>query len=197
MVNGRRKSFWLSTLHFSIGSNTLHRFYVRVGTPPQVFQVLPSLSAQALYIPLDKDCGRFNITDCSELRGVNVWASKLSDGFHPQNSTSWHELGVYSIGMGEGFGINGNGIFGNDTAGLGTSGVIDPVNLENQPTMAYTTSDIWIGLLGLSPYTMNISETERRHSFLYQLKETGHIPSLSFGYQAGAYYREYWALMET
>ncbi|EAT88505.1 hypothetical protein SNOG_04745 [Parastagonospora nodorum SN15] len=164
-------------------------FYVHVGTPPQVFQVLPSLSAQTLYLPLDKDCGRFNISDCGELRGVEVWASKLSDGFHPQNSTTWHELGVYGIGVGEVFRLNGNGIFGNDTAGLDTSGVIDPVNLENHPIMAYTTSDMWIGVLGLSPHTMNISDTVRPRSFLNQLKEKGHIPSLSFGYQAGAYHR--------
>ncbi|KAH4056841.1 hypothetical protein HBH49_037960 [Parastagonospora nodorum] len=149
-------------------------FYVHVGSPPQVFQVLPSLSAQTFYLPLDKDCGRFNISDCGELRGVDVWASKLSDGFHPQNSTTWHELGVYGIGVGEVFGLNGN---------------VDPVNLENHPIMAYTTSDMWIGVLGLSPHTMNISDTVRPRSFLNQLKEKGHIPSLSFGYQAGAYHR--------
>lgn len=77
-------AFRFSTLHFSLVSNTLDRFYVQVGTPPQVFQVLPSLSAQTLYLPLDKDYGRFNLTGCGELRGVDVWASKLSDGFHPQ-----------------------------------------------------------------------------------------------------------------
>jgi hypothetical protein len=95
--------------------------------------VLPSLSAQIFYLPLDKDCGRFNISDCGEPRGVHIWASKLSDSFHPQNSTSWHELGVYGIGVGEVFGLNGSGVFGNFTAGLSMSGVIDLVNFE-EPT---------------------------------------------------------------
>ncbi|KAJ4382729.1 hypothetical protein N0V86_001951 [Didymella sp. IMI 355093] len=36
---------------------------------------------------------------------------------------------------------------------------------------------------------MTINDTDRPVSFLHALKQTGHIPSLSFGYQAGAAYR--------
>jgi hypothetical protein len=100
-------------------------------------------------------------------------------------------MGTYRVGLGTNFGLQGNGIFGNDTAGLGTGGAAKVVSMEQQAVVAYATSDLWVGQLGLSQYALNMSNTVTPHSFLSRLKEEGHIPSLSFGYQAGAFYRNY------
>jgi hypothetical protein len=94
------------------------------------------------------------------------------------------------VGIGVGFGLTGNGKLGYDTAGLGTGASVNNIELKKHAVSAYAAPNPWIGQLGLSQFPMNVSDTETPHSFLSRLKEEGHIPSLSFGYQAGALYRE-------
>jgi hypothetical protein len=191
---GRRKCFEPRTS--TIRANLVRSFYVHVGTPPQIFHVLPSFNGQTVYVPIDKDCERFNVTDCGGLRGVEIWASRPSIGFHPANSSSWSEMGTYRVGLGANFGLTGNGKFGNDTVGLGTGAGVNAVNIDQQAVVAYATSDVWVGQLGLSKWALNMSDTVTPHSFLSSLKEGGYIPSLSFGYQAGAFYREFCCCFE-
>jgi hypothetical protein len=99
-------------------------------------------------------------------------------------------MGTYRVGLGANFGLTGNGKFGNDTVGLGTGAGANAINIDKQAVVAYATSDVWVGQLGLSKWALNMSDTVSPHSFLSRLKEGGYIPSLSFGYQAGAFYRE-------
>jgi hypothetical protein len=130
-----------------------------------------------------------NITDCGTSRGVEIFQSRPSPGFQSNASSTWEEMGTYRIALGPEYGITGNAVFGYDNFGLGTKGDVEWVELENLPVAAFATPEIWLGELGLSMYGLNISETEAPQSFLSRLKEEGHIPSLSFGYQAGAPYK--------
>ncbi|KAF1839976.1 acid protease [Cucurbitaria berberidis CBS 394.84] len=98
-------------------------------------------------------------------------------------------MGIYRIGIGRDYGLTGNAVYGYDTIGPSTSGAIDVSTLEKHAIAAYATPDFWLGQLGLSMFALNISDTNQPHSFLSRLKEEGYIPSLSFGYQAGAPYR--------
>jgi hypothetical protein len=166
------------------------RFDVHVGSPAQPFYVLPSINGQTIYVPIDLDCERYNVKDCGASRGVEVFQSKVSAGFQTNASSTWSEIGIYPVGLGGNFGLTGNGKLGYDTAGLGTGASANNIDLTKHAISAYATSNPWIGQLGLSQFPMNVSNTETPHSFLSRLKEEGHIPSLSFGYQAGAYYRE-------
>lgn len=175
---------------FSLAANEGIRFILHVGTPAQHFHVLPSFSGQTVYIPIDEDCERFNVNDCGGSRGVEIYASRPSTGFHPINSSTWERIGIYRVGLGPNFGLAGNALFGFDTAGLGTSSSVEGIQMEKIAVAAYATPGIWVGQLGLSKYAMNMSETNSPHSFLSRLKEGGHIPSLSFGYQAGAWHRK-------
>lgn len=158
--------------------------------------MLPSFSGQTVYIPIDKDCERFDVNDCGGSRGVEIYASRPSTGFHPINSSTWEEIGIYRVGLGTNFGLAGNGVFGFDTAGLGTSSSVEVVRMEKIAIAAYATSQIWVGQLGLSKYALNMTETTAPHSFLSRLKEEGQIPSLSFGYQAGAWHRRPFSLVK-
>lgn len=52
------------------------------------------------------------------------------------------------------------------------------------------TSTFWLGSLGLNPQSTNFSTFDDSHpSFMSNLKSNGSVPSLSFGYTAGAPYR--------
>lgn len=168
------------------------RFFVHAGTPPQQFHVLPSFDGQTIYLPIDEDCmpTGFNVSNCGASRGVEVFNSKAGIGFQKNASSSWDEIGIYKVRMGARYGLAGNAYFGYDTVGPSTSRSVDVPTLEKQAVASFATPDYWQGRLGLSMYSMNFTDSDRPHSFLSRLKEEGHIPSLSFGYQAGAPYRQ-------
>ncbi|KAJ4988990.1 eukaryotic aspartyl protease [Stagonosporopsis vannaccii] len=167
-------------------------FFVHAGTPPQQFHVLPSFDGQTVYLPIDEDCmpTGFNVSNCGTSRGVEVFNSKAGIGFQKNASSTWEEIGIYKVRMGARYGLAGNAYFGYDTVGPSTSRSVDVPTLERQALASYATPDYWQGRLGLSMYPLNFTDTDRPHSFLSRLKEEGHIPSLSFGYQAGAPYRQ-------
>jgi hypothetical protein len=64
--------------------------------------------------------------------------------------------------------------------------------LKHQVIGGYLTDDLYIGSLGLSPLSVNITSlNDGFPSLLGTLSEKGIIPSESYGYLAGAYYYGY------
>ncbi|KAH7119765.1 aspartic peptidase domain-containing protein [Dendryphion nanum] len=163
-------------------------FYVYIGTPPQHFHVLPSTKGQTLYVPVDQDCMRMNISDCGGNRGVEVFDQRPSLGFQRNRSSTWKQIGTYRLGMGLNLGYSGNGYFGYDTAGPSSSRSNTP-KLDQQAVVAFASTSFWVGQFGLLVTTLNLTDVEQPRSFLSNLREAGHIPSLSFGYSVGAPYR--------
>ena len=87
--------------------------------------------------------------------------------------------------------MGGNTLYGYDTAGISlSSGAGDNITLDHQAVSAYASPDSWLGHLGLSHFAITVNETERPSSVLQVMKDRNLIPSLSFGYQAGAAHRE-------
>lgn len=63
--------------------------------------------------------------------------------------------------------------------------------LENQTIGAVVNPRLWIGRLGMDDKPSNFSDFDNpQRSLITALKEEGLIPSLSYGYTAGAYYSE-------
>lgn len=85
-------------------------------------------------------------------------------------------------------GYGGNGLFGLDKVGLQISNS-GGVELEGQVVAGIAESDFWLGNFGLGPKPVNFSGLEYPvASYLQSLKDNGKIPSLSWGYTAGASY---------
>lgn len=163
------------------------RFMIRVGTPQQWFSVLPSTASQQTWVPHPDGCASSvvgNITDCGDSRGVWPFESEESDGFQESKSTTWQAIGIFKLFIEEHLGIDGNGLFGYDSVGLGESG---PVT-EHQVVAGVPTPNYWLGLLGLGANYTNFDKDERPSSLLRTLKDEEKIPSLSYGYTAGAPY---------
>ena len=99
-------------------------------------------------------------------------------------SSTWKAIGLYELGLEKDRGITGNGLYGFDNVGL------DDFTMENLALTAYASPGFWVGQMGLLPLPLNFSETISSPSLLSALKDEGHIPSLAYGYQAGAPYRE-------
>ena len=82
------------------------------------------------------------------------------------------------------------GDFGFDALGLGAGG-FSGVRLNRQVLAAIATKDLYIGFLGVDPYSTNFTSFDNPYpSFLSSLKKSNNTPSLSYGYTAGAKYRK-------
>ncbi|KAL2273280.1 hypothetical protein FJTKL_04794 [Diaporthe vaccinii] len=163
-------------------------FIISVGTPAQYFSVLPSTANQQTWVPIPEGCASTlvgNFSNCGDSRGVWPFENQVSDGFQTDLSSTWKDIGIYTLFIEEHLGIDGNGLFGYDSVGLGASGNAT----ENQVVGGIATPNYWLGLLGLGANYTNFSDDERPLSLLRTLKDSEKIPSLSYGYTAGAPYR--------
>jgi len=171
-------------------------FVLRVGTPSQNFRVLPASRAGEAYIPIVDGCSQENRTDCGALRGAFDFNGRPSDGFLVNRSSSWHELGIYDMDIRPELGFDANALYGQDSLGLMIQNSGGPI-LTNQVVAGVANPDVYVGMLGLGIKPANFSEFDSpQKSILQSLKDQGQIPSLSYGYTAGAYYSECFSLRQ-
>jgi hypothetical protein len=158
-----------------------------------IARVLVSTASQQTWVVNTEAC-EAQYTDPANNSVVTKLDSDCEDSrgrvFNTTESSSWKTQGFYELWVGQGLGILGNGFYGYDTVRLGIEG-------EEGPTVNDTiigtirSANFWLGHLGLHPKTTNFSEALGPvPSYITRLFEQGSIPSLSFGYTAGAQYRK-------
>lgn len=170
-------------------------FSLQVGSWSRVVQVLPSTASQQIWVVNKDACEvkwRDTVTnetkieydsDCERSRG---WV------FDANASSTWEHEGYYDLWVGGTYGSSDSGYYGFDTVDLGLPG-------EEGPTVTNTTigtlkyQSFWLGHLGLHPkstnFSSNLVDKPPVPSYMTRLFEQGNIPSISFGYTAGAQYR--------
>ena len=95
------------------------------------------------------------------------------------------------MGLEENLDYSDNATYGHDTVALGLSETIGSPQVEFQVVAAFENDDFYIGSFGLGHEGINFSDYNTPNAtFLASLKEQNMIPSLSWGYTAGAAYRE-------
>ncbi|CCD48043.1 hypothetical protein BofuT4_P110560.1 [Botrytis cinerea T4] len=160
-------------------------FWLTVGTPPQPVLVFISTASNQPWVVSPDGCSPSDPGTCYSSRGLN---------FNSNSSATWvpntiNPGGEFALEVESSLGLTGNGDYGNDTILLGSPGSGSP-SLSSQVLATIATHDFWLGLFGLNPAPTNFSsKTEPAPSYMSNLKSQGHIPSLSYGYTAGAYYR--------
>ena len=88
------------------------------------------------------------------------------------------------------FNNNDNGDFGYDTLTLGLPGTGAPA-VKDQVVVGIASKDFYIGLWGVGPRPTNLTNLDNPYpSLMTTLKQTGQVPSISYGYTAGARYRK-------
>jgi len=126
--------------------------------------------------------GNLIIPGCSEARG-GLFDAALS--------SSWHPLGNFTLGLELNLGYNDSASYGLDTVALGFSDSFGGPAIKSQVVAALATHDRYLGVFGLGHQGTNISNFSDPHpSFLSGMKDGSLIPSLSWGYTAGAKYRQ-------
>lgn len=103
-------------------------------------------------------------------------------------SSTWHEIGLYDTALKKELNYSANARYGLDNLGIGLHDSEGP-SLKNRVIVGIASKDYYIGLFGLSPKASNFSGFDHpQKSFMTALKDEGKIPSISYGYTAGAYY---------
>ena len=148
------------------------------------------LTTCTLQVILPEGCTTANpgLSNCANERGYL---------FSSNESISWSTSRLPNEGLfnlitfEEGLlGLTGNANYGFDTITLGLQGSGLPT-LQKQLVAGIATNNYWLGSLGLSPVPFNFTDlNDPIPSLLTNLKTEGHIPSLSWGYTAGASYQD-------
>ena len=170
-------------------------FSISVGTPPQSFRVLPSTASSETWIPVPQACQGIltNVTDCNDFRGINDNNGIPSQGFQTNASTTWDTVGLYGLTSEVNlFGGSNVGLYGLDTVTLSSRTGASAQNVSGQVVAGISTADFWLGSVGLGTATGNFSVKDTNiPSLLDTMRTQNLIPSLSFGYSAGASYGEH------
>ncbi|KAH7110861.1 aspartic peptidase domain-containing protein [Dendryphion nanum] len=138
-------------------------FLLRAGTPEQDFRVLPTWVTSSVILPGSGGCVESDPPDCGPRRGVNPSQGHQSSGFQANWSSTWDSIGIHDVGFKDNLGGATNAAFGRDN----------------------------IGINGVPPESIILKDQVIElaiPSFMTSLKREGIVPSLSFGYTAGASY---------
>lgn len=113
----------------------------------------------------------------------------LALGFQSNSSATWGADSKSApligplVGLPTTLGIHGTGFFGTDTFGIGGDASTG-LTIQGQNVIGVNASSYYVGSLGLGMGTNNAT-------LLGTLFNQKMIPSISYGYTAGALYREY------
>lgn len=161
---------------------------VQVGTPPQIFNVLPSTSHGEVWVPVTEGCSWLPSTiDCGKSRGIGRFQGAQSLGFQNNASTTWDQIGIYELSVGgDLFNTSESGLYGFDNISVGG---VD--SLPGQVVAGIATQDFWLGSLGLNQQSSDFPVlNESVPSFLDALEARNRTPSVSYGLAVGASYGE-------
>lgn len=164
-------------------------FLINVGNPPQQLQVLVSTEVSSTWVVAPGGCGPAYPLNCTGARGGAYDSTK---------SSTWNVKANYTLdaetNLGNPYSANNQvGTYGYDTIEVpGQSGVAN-VSLDHQVIAAIETNTYYLGNLGLASrnITFGTDSSDISPSFLESLRNENLIPSLSYGYTAGASYRKF------
>ncbi|CAI6342395.1 unnamed protein product [Periconia digitata] len=163
---------------------------VRAGSSEHVSNVLVSTASQQTWLVHVLACRKNETDSAGRTVEKEDEACNLSRGytFNKSESTTWVNNDFYQLWIGKTIGITANGEYGWDSIGLGNKGE-ETVTLKNTTIGALVSPNFWLGHFGVNPKPTNFSTfADPSPAYMSMLFEQKQIPSLSFGYTAGASY---------
>lgn len=165
-------------------------FVVSIGTPGQSFRVLPSTVGSETWVVGEQGCTSDDPNDCASLRGAEPFNGNASPGFESNQSSTWEQVGIYDLGLEADLGYTGNGEYGYDVVTLATPSSSSGLSVNHSIVAGTADKSYFLGLLGLNDRPTSFSSSANNsQSFLRLAKSANSIPSLSYGYTAGARYQ--------
>ena len=187
--------------HFEGNDGNWSTFLVNVGTPQATYRALVSTSSLYTWLTDAEGCeGASGIpANCPSLRG----APPGSPGWQrATTSSTYQELGTFNFSLSssldvvsafgtlspDGGAFNGGSYLGVDSVSLNADlSQGGQVNSTSSLVYGVTEPSFFLGGLGIG-HGVSEQTTGNYHSLVDLLANTSQIPSLSWGYTAGAYY---------
>lgn len=111
-----------------------------------------------------------------------------ASGFQANQSSTWSDLSTHELSTEDYLDISTRGPYGLDTVGLGADASAG-LTLNQNLVAGVLADPYYMGTFGLNP-SNSTQMNNGAPNFIMQLKQKNMIPSLSYGYTAGAIYRE-------
>lgn len=166
-------------------------FPLSVGEPAQWVRTIVSTASQQTWVVYDGACRENKTNDDGtsiRVRNDDCYDSRAGT-FNDSDSKTWKRLGFYKLWTEKAMFLDGNGLYGYETVGIGYPGERGPT-LKNTTVGALMTPNFWLGHFGVHPKPTNFSAfDEPSPSYMTYLFQKNMTPSVSFGYTAGARYR--------
>ncbi|KAL8638017.1 MAG: hypothetical protein Q9228_004785 [Teloschistes exilis] len=163
-------------------------FALGFGNPPQFVRVLISTTCPQPWAVDPLGCTPTDPPNCISNRG---------NRFNKNASSTWQDKGLYELDQELNLGYTGNGNFGLDSLTLGYPGS-GAITLDHQVVATIAAKDFYLATWGIAPRPTNLTSDSNavifaannsHQSVLSTLRHDNQIPSLSYGYTAGARYR--------
>lgn len=159
-------------------------FNIRIGNPPQALKMIASTSSVETTVIDASGCSSHDPKDCIAERG---------QVFNATTSRTWEDWTngtQYALDDNRGLPYHVDGNYGTDTLNfLGRAHGMDPegVQVPRHVIARVTSKQHPLGALGLNPRKLSAEKIREGYtSNLRDMKERGLIPSLGYGYTAGA-----------
>ena len=148
---------------------------LRLGSSPQWINVFVSTAGQETLVVGPAGC---DVTDtqCPAARGGLFDASQ---------SKTWQNQGAFDLGLDPQLGFDGDAVYGLDDIAFN-----DQISVPSQIVGVVNTTEYFLGFFGLGVQPTNFTSVNQP-TFLDSIVENKSlVPSHSYGYTAGAYYRK-------
>ncbi|KAK2628788.1 hypothetical protein QTJ16_001891 [Diplocarpon rosae] len=141
-----------------------------------------------------------------QVNKVCLTFGRANRSINGSQSSTWIPENLYELGVGSNLNYTGNGEYGFDTVGLqlpqsggttlkrqivaGNAGITCVGWIETDQSSGIATKDFILGEFGIGPKPTNFTSfQDPQPSYMWSLKNQSMIPSISWGYSAGARYQ--------
>lgn len=133
------------------------------------------------------------VNDANSTDPDSLCESNRGGVFDPFKSSTWHNEGLFDLGADTRLGNQGYALYGLDDLTYGSTGVVQSSAIIGQvnDTGLATSFQTWLGFFGLGIVPGNFTDVSSLSSISALVEKVAVIPSHSYGYTAGAKYREF------
>jgi hypothetical protein len=193
--------------NFDPGDGNWSTFNLAVGGGiPQNFRVVISTSSLDIWLPTPQGtvCQNASPSSCASMRGVGYYGGLQSTGYEGNRSNSalsGGSLGIETLDIGT---LDANTLFGKDYGSiqgelwadyLTITTATNPSTSHNSsspvPIYGFASNNYYLASFGVGYGALTTTAGIEVNSSLSAMATTGTIPSVSWGYTAGAYYGQY------
>jgi hypothetical protein len=128
--------------------------------------------------------GAFNCPSADFDLSAIACISKRGGIFKANESSTWSPMGPYSLNFQPALGITGYADYGLDIVSIG-----DAISAPDQIVGIMNSTEFLLGSLGLGVIPSNFTSKNQATFLTTMVENQSVIPSHSYGYTAGAYYR--------